>query len=126
MARRRRRGPIRVDSGERGRAMIQPGEIYMADIPPGQRHAVLVVSREELNRGKYVLAALITSAQYGVRSKLANCVPLRAGQFGMTKDCVVQGETAGPIRVARMDLAAGPIGILDDLTFRDVVKAIGY
>jgi hypothetical protein len=33
--------------------MIRPGEIYMADIPPGQRLRVVVVSREDLNRGKY-------------------------------------------------------------------------
>jgi mRNA-degrading endonuclease toxin of MazEF toxin-antitoxin module len=59
--------------------MIQPGEIYMADVPPGQQHRVVVVSREELNRGKYVIAALITSQKFAIRSALANCVPLRAG-----------------------------------------------
>jgi len=64
----------------------------------GQQHPVVVVSREELNRGKDVVAAVITSAQFTVRSGLANCVPLQAGQFGMTKDCVIQGETAGPLR----------------------------
>jgi mRNA-degrading endonuclease toxin of MazEF toxin-antitoxin module len=106
--------------------MIQPGEIYLAETPPGQQHPVVVVSREELNRGKYVVAALITSAQFAVRSKLANCVPLQAGQFGMTKDCVIQGETAGPLRVARMEVASGPVARLDDITFRDVIRAIGH
>jgi len=105
--------------------MIQPGEIYMADVPPGQ-HRVVVVSREELNRGKYVVAALITSQKFAIRSTLANCVPLRAGQFGLTQDSVVQGESAGPFRVARIDLAGGPLDKLDDITFRDVIKAIGY
>jgi mRNA-degrading endonuclease toxin of MazEF toxin-antitoxin module len=106
--------------------MIQPGEIYMADIPPGQQHRVVVVSREELNRGKYVVAALITSQKFASRSKLANCVPIKAGQFGLTQDSVVQGESAGPIRIARLDVAGGPLHKLDDLTFRDVVRAIGY
>lgn len=59
--------------------MILPGEIYLADIPPGQKHPVVVVSRQELNRGDYVVAALITSQRFAVRSKLANCVPLLAG-----------------------------------------------
>jgi mRNA-degrading endonuclease toxin of MazEF toxin-antitoxin module len=87
---------------------------------------VVIVSREELNRGKYVVAALITSAQFAVRSKLAKGVPLQAGQFGMTKDCVIQGETAGPLRVARMDVVSGPVAKLDDITFRDVIRAVGY
>jgi mRNA-degrading endonuclease toxin of MazEF toxin-antitoxin module len=106
--------------------MIQPGEIYRADVPPGQQHRVVVVSREELNRGKYVIAALITSQKLAIRSTLANCVPLKAGQFGQTQDGVVQGESAGPIRVARLDLVGGPLARLDDSTFRDVIKAIGY
>jgi mRNA-degrading endonuclease toxin of MazEF toxin-antitoxin module len=106
--------------------MILPGEIYMADVPPGQRHRVVIVSREELNRGNYVVAALITSQKFAVRSTLTNCVPLRAGQFGLPQDSVVQGESAGPIRVARLDLATGPLAKLDDITFRDVIKAIGH
>jgi mRNA-degrading endonuclease toxin of MazEF toxin-antitoxin module len=106
--------------------MIQAGEIYLADVPRGQRHPVLVVSREELNRGKYVMAAMITTAHFAARSQLANCVPLRAGQFGITKDCVIQGETTGPIRVDRLDLSSGPLARLNDSTFRDVIKAIGY
>jgi mRNA-degrading endonuclease toxin of MazEF toxin-antitoxin module len=106
--------------------MIHPGEIYWADVPPGQQHRVVVVSREELNRGKYVVATLITSQKFAVRSTLANCIPLRAGQFGLSQDSVVQGESAGPIRIARLDLARGPLAKLDDLTFREVIKAIGY
>ena len=106
--------------------MILPGEIYLADVPPGQQHPVVVVSREDLNRGAYVVAALITSKRFAVRSTLANCVPLKAGQFGMTQDCVVQGETTGPIRQDALDLTLGPISTLDDLTLREVIRAIGY
>jgi mRNA-degrading endonuclease toxin of MazEF toxin-antitoxin module len=106
--------------------MIQPGEIYLADLPPGQQHRVVVVSREDLNRGKYVIAALITSQKFAARSVLANCVPLKTGRFGLTQDSVVQGESAGPIRIARLDVVAGPLAKLDDLTLRDVIKAIGY
>ena len=73
-----------------------------------------------------VIAALITSQKFAVRSTLPNCVPLKAGQVGLTKDSVVQGESAGPIRMARLDLAAGPLAKLDAITFRDVIRAIGY
>ena len=60
-----------------------------------------------------------------VRSALANCVVLKAGQFGLTKDCVVQGESLFNAPTAHLDLAHGRPGKLDDLTMRDVIKAIG-
>ena len=67
--------------------MIQPGEVYMADFGPAGPHPVIVVSREELNRGRYALAVVCTSARFAVRSKLSNCVPFRAGDFGFTVNC---------------------------------------
>ena len=72
--------------------MIQPGEVYMADFGPGGPHPVIVVSREELNRGRYVLAVVCTSARFAVRSKLSNCVPFQTGASGFTVDCVAQCE----------------------------------
>jgi hypothetical protein len=33
--------------------MINPGEIYLADFPQAGHHPVIVVSREDLNRGSY-------------------------------------------------------------------------
>jgi len=35
--------------------MIRPGEIYMADFAEAGPHPVIVLSREELNRGRYAL-----------------------------------------------------------------------
>lgn len=72
--------------------MIRPGEIYIADFPQAGPHPVIVVSRENLNRGNYALVAVCTSARFAVRSKLPNCVPFRVGQFGFTSDCVAQCE----------------------------------
>lgn len=106
--------------------MIQPGEIYMADFGPAGPHPVIVVSRQELNRGHYALAVVCTSARFAVRSKLSNCVPFRAGDFGFTADCVAQCENILSIDQAQIDLAARPLGILDDTALRNVIKAIGY
>jgi mRNA-degrading endonuclease toxin of MazEF toxin-antitoxin module len=106
--------------------MIEPGEIYLYADPSIPPHPIVVVSREDLNRGDRVVAVIITSTKFAVRSPLANCVVLKAGQFGMTKDCVVQGESLFNAVVLHMDLAVGPIGKLDDLTMRDIIKAIGY
>jgi|SRR5579862_6155401 len=105
---------------------MNPGEIYQAYIPDAGPHFIVIVSREELNRGKKVLAALITSAKFAVRSTFANCVVLKAGEFGMTKDCVVQCETVAPIPKDVIDEDAGPIATLNDEVLRDIIKAIGF
>jgi mRNA-degrading endonuclease toxin of MazEF toxin-antitoxin module len=104
--------------------MFSPGEIYMADVPRGQKHPVVVLSREELNKGLQVITALITSVSFDVRSRLANCVPIRAGKFGITKDCVIQCENVVALSTSRIEPA--PVGKLDAITMRDVVKALGY
>jgi len=106
--------------------MIHQGEIYLYSDPQIPPHPLVVLSREELNRGDRVVAAIITSAKFAARSKLANCVVLKAGQFGLTKDCVVQGETVFNAPIRHLDLTSGLVGKLDALTLREVIKAIGY
>ena len=98
----------------------------MADFGPAGPHPVIVVSREELNRGRYALAVVCTSARFAVRSKLSNCVPFKAGAFGFTVDCVAQCENILSIDQAQLDLATGPMGTLDEAAIQKVVKAIGY
>ena len=106
--------------------MIRPGEIYMADFAEAGPHPVIILSREELNRGRYALVAVCTSARFAVRSQLPNCVPFRAGDFGFTADCVAQCENLLSIELTQLDLSDGPVGMLDDMAFRDVIRAIGY
>jgi mRNA-degrading endonuclease toxin of MazEF toxin-antitoxin module len=104
--------------------MIQPGEIYLADTEAGKRPAI-IVSREELNRGHWVVAVLITSTQFATRSTLPHCVPFGAGEFGLTKDCVAQAEATTYIAISDLDLDAGVLGVLDDVRMRDLIRAIG-
>jgi mRNA-degrading endonuclease toxin of MazEF toxin-antitoxin module len=106
--------------------MIEPGEIYTADFLQAGRHPVIVLSREDLNRGTYALVVVCTSARLAVRSRLPNCVPFRAGDFGFTADCVAQCENLLTIDKSQLDLVTGPVGKLNDVAFRDVIKAIGY
>jgi len=92
--------------------MIRPGEIFMADFAEAGPHPVIVLSREELNRGRYAVVVVCTSARFVVRSQLPNCVPFRAGDFGLTTDCVAQCENLLSIDLAQIDFSAGPLGIL--------------
>lgn len=105
---------------------MSPGKIYWAVFEDVPAHPVVIVSREELNRGESVVAVIVTSAQFERRAKLPNCVPISAGSFGLGKDCVIQAESIFSIRKSHLDLDAGPLGTLDDLTFRDVIRAIGH
>jgi mRNA-degrading endonuclease toxin of MazEF toxin-antitoxin module len=105
---------------------MQPGEVYMADFGEAGPHPVIVLSREELNRGRYALVVVCTSARFAVRCKLPNCVPFHAGTFGFTVDCVAQCENLLSIDKAQLDLDDGPRGVLDDVALRDVIKAVGY
>jgi mRNA-degrading endonuclease toxin of MazEF toxin-antitoxin module len=84
---------------------------------------VLVVSRDALNRGGRIMVVLITSGRFEQRRRLRNCVPLRAGEFGLSRDCVVQCETMATAAVEQLD--GPPLGRLDDLVMRSVIKAIG-
>jgi mRNA-degrading endonuclease toxin of MazEF toxin-antitoxin module len=89
-------------------------------------HPVIVVSRADLNRGRYVLAVVCTSTRFSARRTLPNCVPFPAGDFGFTKDCVAQCENILSIDQGQLDLDAGPIGVLDEIALRNVIKAIGH
>jgi mRNA-degrading endonuclease toxin of MazEF toxin-antitoxin module len=105
---------------------MRPGEIYFVDLDVAGRRPDIVVSREDLNQGNYTVMVLCTSANFAIRSKLPNCVPFLAGEFGFTKDCVAQTETILFVEKTRIDLSLGALGQLDDQRLRDLVKAIGY
>ncbi len=106
--------------------MIRPGEVYLADFDQAGPHPVVVVSREDLNRGRYALVVVCTSARFSVRSVLPNCVPFQVGRFGFTADCVAQCDNMLSIEKVQLGMSAGPIGVLDDIAMRDVIKAIGH
>ena len=102
--------------------MIRPGEIYQADFEEMEPHPIVVVSREELNRGTWIVAVLITSKRFEERSRQPNCVPFKAGEFGLSRECVAQAESLFSIR--RMELGE-LLGTLDHDRWRELVKALG-
>ena len=104
---------------------MKPGDVYLADTASGIRPAI-IVSRPELNNGKHVVAVLCTSTSFEMRSRFANCVPFRAGEFGFTKDCVAQAESITFIPTIDLHLDRGPFGILDETALRNVIRAIGF
>jgi hypothetical protein len=52
--------------------MILPSEIYLADFPEAGPHRVIIVSREDLNRGNYALVVVCTSTRFADYIEAAN------------------------------------------------------
>jgi len=104
----------------------RPGEIYWAFVEGGDRRPIIVVSREELNRGNYVVAVPLTSARLDLRRSLPNGVAFSAGEHGLTKDCVAQAEAITLLELSDLDLQTGCLGALDSQTSRRLIQAIGY
>ena len=90
--------------------MILPGEVYMADFPQAGRHPVIVVSREDLNRGSYAWWWSAHRRVSRFATRCPACVPFRAGHFGFTVDCVAQCENILSIDKSQLDLASGQVG----------------
>ena len=105
---------------------FKPGQIYWANFGGTGDRPVVIVSREELNRCNYVVVVPVTSARFEERSKMRNCVPFYAGDFGLTKDCVAQTEVITFLEITELDQQIGLIGELGEIAVRNLVKAIGY
>ena len=103
---------------------MKPGEIYWVDLATGRRPGI-VVSRESLNQGNYLVMVLCTTKRSTIRTKLPNCVAFQAGEFGMPSDCVAQCEANYALEKGEIDIACGAIGRRDATRLRGVIKAIG-
>ena len=75
-----------------------PGDVHLADIFEGGTRPVVVVSREQLNRGDLFLAVPITSARVRERRLYANYVFLPAGAGGLRDDSVAVTHLVQPVR----------------------------
>lgn len=103
---------------------LLPGEVYWAFVD--KRRPVVIVSREELNRGDYVVVLPLTTAQLLLRASLPNCVTIAGGAAGI-KECAAQAEMVSVL--FRSDLVApenGPVARLNDEKMREIIRAIGF
>lgn len=122
--------PERVGPEKTPSDAVRPGDIYYTWLgaekdDTDSRHRAVVVSREELNRGDYVVVVLMTSRRFNERRRLANCVPFRRGRYGLTKDCVAQADTISLVEKSELDVERGSVGQLDEEAMRSLIRAIG-
>jgi mRNA interferase MazF len=77
---------------------VLPGEVHLADIFEGGTRPVVIVSREELNRGALYLAVPITSSRVDERRRYPNYVYLPSGAGGLRQDSVAVTHLVQPVR----------------------------
>lgn len=122
-------GPVGAEPVVRGQPLLKAmrqGEIYWALTPDSKKRPVVVVSRDDLNRGGYVVCVQITSAHLERRRKLPHCVPFRAVEFGLDRNRVAQAEAVTFLERDDLDTSTGPIGILDSERLCALVRALGH
>ncbi len=104
---------------------LHPGDIYL-NRAPGKPRPFVIVSRETLNRGRYVVAIPLTSRRLADRWGVENCVALQRGEAGLAQDCVAQCEAVSMVQVEDLDLERGYVGSLGESKLDTLVRAIGY
>jgi len=102
---------------------IAPGEIHLADIFEGGTRPVIIVSREQLNRGGLYLAVPVTSARVEERRRYANYVFLPAGAGGLRDDSVAVTHLVQPVR---SEMLREKWGQLSDALMQQVLVGIAW
>jgi mRNA-degrading endonuclease toxin of MazEF toxin-antitoxin module len=103
----------------------KPGQIYKIWLDGDTPKFVIVVSREELNRGEQCITVMLTTQKVAERSRLDNYVYFKAGEFGLTKNCVAQCESLTGTSYTWFDDDVGLVGTLDADRWEELVDALG-
>jgi mRNA-degrading endonuclease toxin of MazEF toxin-antitoxin module len=90
---------------------VAPGEIYLADIFEGGTRPVIIVSREQLNRGGLFLAVPVTASRVQERKRFANYVYLPEGSGGLREDSVAVTHLAQPVREEALQARWGQLSV---------------
>ena len=91
------------------------GEIYLLKKDEtGKSRPIVILSNNSLNGGHSVVAVPFYSQQLEKRSKQPWCAVFSAGEGGLDRDCVAKTDEITLIDKLHINLAAGPIGELDE------------
>lgn len=104
---------------------VSQGTLYWAWIG-GNRHPIVIVSRDNLNHGDYIVTIPFSTKRIEYRRGLANCVFFDSGDFGLPYDCVAMTEAIGQMTKSDIDFDTGPMGVIDPEVMRELIKAVGY
>lgn len=100
-----------------------PGEVHLADVFEGGQRPIVIVSREQLNRGTSFLCVPFTSARVAERRRYANYVFVPAGTGGLREDSVAVAHLVQPVRTESL---TERWGALPDVTLQRILIAIAW
>jgi mRNA interferase MazF len=103
--------------------IVAPAEIYLADIFEGGTRPIIILTREQLNRGGLYLAVPVTSSRVHERKRYANYVFLPAGAGGLREDSVAVTHLVQPVR---QDALQSRWGQLPESLFAQVQLGIAW
>lgn len=87
------------------------GEIWWALFYEGWERPSIVVSRNELNRGRLVLVVPCTSSRVQERAAYSNHVFIPAGTGELTRDTIAQAHLIQPMEVSYLERRMGTLNI---------------
>ena len=105
---------------------VAPGAIFLANDGSGKPRPFVVVSRAELNRGRYCVAVPFTTRRLEKRRRLPNCVFFAKGSGGLPKACVAQTDAVTLLRLSDILPPAQPIGSVGQGRLSELISALGY
>ncbi|HEX7380253.1 MAG TPA: type II toxin-antitoxin system PemK/MazF family toxin [Pirellulales bacterium] len=106
---------------------MERGQVFLLNPDAdGKQRPMVVVSRDELNRGHSVIVMPCYSQQLDKRSKLRYCVFLEAGEGGLDKDCVVKADEIATLDKTRFDATRGALGRLKPKRMAEIAAALRY
>ena len=87
------------------------GEIWWASFFEGWERPSIVVSRNELNRGRLVSVVPCTSSRVQERAPYPNHVLIPSGTGELTRDTIAQTHLIQPIEVSYLERKMGKLNI---------------
>jgi mRNA-degrading endonuclease toxin of MazEF toxin-antitoxin module len=107
-------------------ATVQRGDVFYAPFGEGKPRPVVVVSRDDLNRGGSVVVVPFTTQKVDNRRSLPWCVFFPAGESGLAYDCVAKTDEIAHVTITDLDWRRGRTGRLLAPRMNEIVRAIRY
>lgn len=102
---------------------IRQGEVWWTSFQEGWERPAVIITRNELNKGRLILVAPCTSSRVDERRRLPNHAFLGKGEAGLTEDSVVQCHLIQPVEVTTL---IRKIGTLPSAKLAEVMLALAW
>lgn len=103
--------------------MPSQGEVWQIRFPEDFDRPGIVVSRNELNRGRLSLVVPCTASRVEERIRYPNYVFLPAGMAGLTEPTLAQTHLIQPVELGQFMWQRG---IVDDERLGEVLRALAW